>query len=439
MSQSKVSLFIAVMTQIAVGLGLLWFFAVLFGGGEGTAIFQKVNNWTVFAVGALLFGINTIFLRKERNLLFMICLNAGMILAGVWALRRVFSTESVWMTVGLGLILTLSQVSQLRWEAGRFRDQGMALQLQILILLSVCQIWLANQMGIEASQIPVMFFFCLLLLCALVISKISGIQAKKERKASLSRIGITAGVLVAGSTLAAGTAMAVEPVGNFFIGVYGHLRGILAAVVYGFGRIIQFFFTGSKVRLDEQAESSSSSGMETGDSTAGGVEFDLDIFRLFFHIIMIGLAVVLFIGLLRLLLRLTVGSRIRRVAGTKGSGEEQLPLWKTLLKEIRLWFDRTKAKMILRKHPDSIGALIVFLERRCRRNEALCRRPGETLRQFLNRLAVYEKEKEDEGGKEALLSALERLADAADRACYGKNGNILDSFPESQMIRTFSV
>ena len=188
-------------------------------------------------------------------------------------------------------------------------------------------------MGIEASQIPVpvMFFFCLLLLCALVISKISGIQAKKERKASLSRIGITAGVLVAGSTLAAGTAMAVEPVGNFFIGVYGHLRGILAAVVYGFGRIIQFFFTGSKVRLDEQAESSSSSGMETGDSTAGGVEFNLDIFRLFFHIIMIGLAVVLFIGLLRLLLRLTVGSRIRRVAGTKGSGEEQLPLWLSLI------------------------------------------------------------------------------------------------------------
>ena len=140
-----------------------------------------------------------------------------------------------------------------------------------------------------------------------------------------------------------------------------------------------------------------------------------------------------------------------------------------MLAEIRHWMRRTRAMWILQKHPDSIGALIVFLEKKCRNSELLCRRQGETLHEFLLRLTLYVEERErtseEKIGAErpetkntemkspepkspetkspetetSLAHGLRALIAAADRACYGRNGDLLQEFPESRKIRTFRV
>lgn len=471
MVYSKLSLFLAGLSQLVIGAGVLWFFAILFGGPENAGFFRGAACWVMVGFGALTFFVNDLLLRKDRSLLLLIGIDLLAAAAELLCLFRFFPDESRLLLVMLTVISVIGEFFQLRWETGHFRDETMALQLQVLALLAICQIWLASQLEIPASWAGPMFLFGMLLLCALVISKISGIPAEKRRRGfAVSRTGIVAAIMGTGAVLAILAAALAEPAGRFFIALYDHVKGIFAAMLYAFGTALGFFFSENRVRLDEQGQSSDAAADAGGGSMsadAGGG--DTDVFRILFHVVMIGLAIALLIGLLRILLGMVVGVKARGIQSRRGKAEDGEGFWKRMLAEIRHWMRRTRAMWILQKHPDSIGALIVFLEKKCRNSELLCRRQGETLHEFLLRLTLYVEERErtseEKIGAErpetkntemkspepkspetkspetetSLAHGLRALIAAADRACYGRNGDLLQEFPESRKIRTFRV
>lgn len=402
------ALFAAAVGQLTAVMGTLWAVIALFGGTKGAAVFDQVPPVVLWAALAVCFAALHLLLRKPRPLLCLIavCLVLAAAMAavlgkafvtgadgadGVSGADGAYSDILAGVVVGcFGAALMITMLFQLRWETGRFKDSTLLVQMQILLLIGVCQIWLADQLEIETTWIFPSFGAAALVLCGALVSKTSGLKDEKTGKGGPLRRGLLMGGAVAGcgltAILAAGLA---EPVGSAIASGYGAAKGILSWLLTGLGKILGFLFTRNKVRLDEAAQSGGDDGTAAAGQMMAESGGDGDFFRTVFHIIILALLAFLAFVIVRALLRLAVGAGRRAVQKRGRTIEKDGTLRERIMDWIKNLKQTLRAKRILRRHPDSVAALLVELEARCRRDSDLMRRPGETARQFLTRLAEF--------------------------------------------------
>jgi len=436
------SLLMAALAQVTLVLGFSWSALALFGAGH---LLTQVPPAAALGAAAASFACLQLLLRNRRPLLVLLAADVVLAALSVWSLCRIFGLEEAAAAAGLGagwctavrvLLcggILLALFSQLKWTAGKFDDGTMMLQLQILLLSGAMQIWMADQLELEPGWAAATFLMAAGLLAGQVAAKTSGLHGgtggrKNGLSAFLGRSGPVAAAL-AFCGLAVGSAVAfAEPVGQAVSRGYDMAEGLITGIMMLVAKVLRFLFLRNRTRVDEDMSYSGSTG--TGDMEYVPVEeHNLDIFRILFHIICIALILIVVVALVRLLLQVTIGKGIslarKRSSRTvqDGTFREQI---QAMVRELR---QRFHAWSLLRRNPSSIAAMIVWLERETGRSEELRRRPGETLRVFLLRLA--------DGSEDAAASALRALADEADLACYSRDGRLMADFAGGGILREY--
>ncbi len=420
------SLLAACLGRITLAEGFLWTVMALFGGQEQVALLQP---GPVLAAGAAGFLLNHLLLRKDRSLLLMILLNLVLAAAGGWLAGA--RSAAAGICAGIGLALGL--FSLLYWEIRQFRDEAMMIQFQILLVAAVWELWFSGQLDVRSEWIPVTFLMAGANLGGITVSKISGLSSAADtgRRGLPGKVGLAAAVVLLCGLICGGALLLAEPVGAAVSSGYGAAEGVLRTVLMGFAAAVAFLFRGKKIRVDGSMTEAGNGAGEAGmfDAADGG---GLDFFLILFYCAIGAVLIMLLVTLIRALVQITVGAARR--TGRKRSAWEAAD--GTLRERIWAFFQEVKqlihARKLLRQNPSSVAALLVFLEAKCVRNRQLRRQPGETVRSFLCRLADYAEGKQP-GMREILLG----LADRADMACYGRDGNLLLPCEESEAIRSF--
>ncbi len=420
------SLLAACLGRITLAEGFLWTMTALFAGQETASALLPA---AVLSAGAAGFLVNHLLLHRDRPLLLLLVVNVILAALGGWFTAG--SLVSVGICAGVGLALGL--FSQLYWEIRQFRDETLIVQMQILLVAGVWQLWFSGQLGVDSDWIPVTFLAAGLQLMGSAISKISGLSSADHGRGRGigGKAGLLAAVIGAGAVICGGAAVLAEPVGMAVRSGYGAVEGILRTILTVFAAVAAFLFRGKKIRLDGStaADGGIGEGADMLESAGGG---NFDFFRILFYGAVGAILLMLVVTLIRALLQITVGAVHR--TGRKRSAWEAAD--GMLRERIRAFFREVKqqihARKLLRQNPSSVAALLVFLEAKCARDRQLRRQPGETVRGFLCRLADCAEETQP-GMREILLG----LADRADMACYGRDGNLLLPCEESEAIRSF--
>ena len=458
----------AVLAQFTAAMGVFWMVIALFGGSETAAQFDLAPPPVMWAAMMVCFAALHWILKKGRPLLLVLGACLLVTAAVSLSMKAFFQVESPVMAWLYGAGLLFGLFFQARWEVGRFKDETLILQLQLLLLLGICQLWLAGQLHISSGWITAVFAAAAVVLCGVAVSKASGIKTEGGRKTGMTgrRTGMIAAVLALCAMVGVFAAALAKPIGNAMAAVYSHTEGGLLWLLNGVGKVLGFLFSGNRVRVDETVQSGAEIGGIDGGAMAAGSGGGGDVFHILLRVVLIAMLAVLVTMFLRFFLQTTIGAG-RAMVQKRGSRiERDGTLWQRMAAFVCEVRQQLRAREILRRNPDSVAALLVWLEIRCRRNPDLQRRSGETVRGFLTRLAdqldIQAEEPqasqlgaqaeesqtgqldgpaEDQGSHissrkpDDLFQALYHLADAADAACYSQKGNWLAAFPESDTIR----
>lgn len=420
------SLLAACLGQITLAEGVLWTMLALFAGQETALLLQP---GMILASGSAGFLANHLLLRRDRSLLVMILLNLVLAAAGCWILAAGSVAAMVCISIGLALGL----FSLLRWEIGRFRDETMMLQMQILLVIGAWELWFAGQIAVSSAWISVTFVIAVLQLAGILVSKVSGLNSAVSRRGNfLQKVGPAAGLAGVCALVFAGALILTEPFGQAVSSGYAAAEGLLQTMLAAVASVIIFLFRGKKIRADVSAEGGGSGEEFLEMEEMAGAGEGLDLFLLMFYGAVGAVFLMLLVMLLRTLFQIAVrtGRRpVRKAAGWTESDGTALERIRSFFRELR---QRIHAWKLLRQNPSSVAALLVFLEAKCARSEQFRRRPGETVRGFLCRLADSA-EAQQPGMRDVLLG----MADAADRACYSREGDLLLPLEESEAIRSF--
>ena len=427
------SMLMAVWAQITLVLGFSWSVMALLGAGH---LLSQVPPAAVLASAAAGFALVQLLLRNRRPLLLLIGVDVAAAAAIVMGLCRIYGAESGAVKLVMSAAVLLGLLSQLKWTAGRFTDSALMVLIQVLLVSGLLQIWMADQLACRADWAVATFLMTAGLLVGITIFKLSGLRGiDAGKKSGLGILALPAAGAVAFCGLIAGAAaIFAEPAGKIISRGYNLAEAVLTALMNVIGNVIKFLFLRNRIRLDESAVSAVDGGGESLEYVPS-VERDLDFFRILFHAVCILLLLILVAAVIRMLLQITIGKGIGLVRRHSSRIEQDGTFMERLKAAIRRMRQHIRARKILRRNPDSVAAMIVWLENRTNGSEELRRKTGETLRAFLLRLAA-QTDGTDAAGKSA-SDALHHLADAADRACYSKDGVLLADFAESGILREY--
>lgn len=350
-----------------------------------------------------------LFLQKPRNMLLAAVVNLVFALAAA----LISGSGHPFAVCCHLLLLGLTFFFLIRKEMKGLQDNTLIIQFQAMAAAAAWQIWIGGQLDLSLPWIPWTFAGMALLILAMLNSKTSGLRSSDTGSGKISALAVflllgTAGVLAV---------FLAEPAGHAAEKVILFFAGGAEIMLTGLVRLLQMLpkGKGGGAAADSSDMLQQMAGGEDGMGTTGGGA--AQIILLLLVICMAGATVYGLIHLIRHLAGRRTGTPVKAMTGS--------------LKSVNLHIGRTlKGYWILLRHPDSIAALLVRLERQCARKRGLRRRQDETVREFLIRLAEQADASQQEGAE-----ALRRLAEGADFACYGKEGRLLEFWEDSEIIR----
>ena len=422
----------ACLARLVITESIYWTGVGLF---SGAAYSELCPLWILLSAFCGM-AVNHVLLRGRRNLLGMLVLNlflaaAGALAAG-WLCGMKPQTAELAAAWAAGTFLGLGCCffSQIGWLTGRFKENRLMVQLQILLVLLAWQLWFSGQMNLSSRWPAYTVAMCVLLAAASVRDKISGLRVADETGWQNGRPAVLLVSSLLLASAAAGAFLLAQPVGLAVESSFDTAGAVFRTLLEIFVSVILFFYGGNRMQVDSSGTvSDAAGGLEILEQHSGG---NADIFLFLFYGAVLALAGMLVWTFLQFLRRLAIGN-IHRVSGQRNRRQKQngsfLQQLRWMVQEIR---QHWHARCVFRQNPSSIAALVVWLEARCSRQEVLCRKEGETLYQFLNRLADSVPEQEETS------AALRNLAIQADQACYGREKNLLAAFAEADKIREFA-
>ncbi len=351
--------------QVSLFMGGFWILAALFGGKAGAALFELTPPLLMWVAVVLSFIILRLLLRRDRSLLLVLAIEAALTGGMLWFIEAVYHVGNplIHGLYGIGLIGVM--LLQLRWQVKRLGDNTLVFQLQLLLLIALCQIWLAGELEIGSNWLGFIFGTVAVVLWGLLLSKSSGLRKAEDpdqsRPSGLGGMGLGLVAAAGCGTVLIGAAVFTQPIGKAVAASYDYVKGGFMWLMTGIAKVLGFLFTRNQVRLDEGAASG------TGESGAGAGELaaetagDSNLFRTMFHVIVIGLVILLAVSLIRLLLNITVGAYQSAGNKRKRRLEQDGNLWERLAAAFGRMQQRVRSWWILRRHPDSIEALLVWL------------------------------------------------------------------------------
>ncbi len=425
--RSTFSLLAATVAQMVTVADFLWMGVALFGGNQYTERFCQISPQYLIGAVVLSFVITHLLLQQGRMALLIVLVNLAFDGLTLLAIRCYFNVDEPTFFVLWAVMLVLVQFFQIKWEIGRFQDSTIMLIMQVLFVMVISQIWAGEQLEMSSPWLSWSYGAILVLLLGALTSKLTGLEAGgRAGRGREAKVGLMAAV---GAIVGVATGLVgwlVKPVGNGIILIYQYTKGILAAACTIIGKIIKMLLAGGSSSIQsETSVTNASDEVEILENIGAG--FDGNIFRIIFEGVMLLLAIAALICVVRLLMTMTIGGKIKKKMG-KGRLLDEESLWQQLQRYFARLRMHLRTMWILKRHRDSVAASLLMIERRCRGHRTLGRGEGETVREFLSRLALAEGLQQEE--QEAVLL----LADATDTAFYSSTANLLMPFPQHRLI-----
>lgn len=373
----------------------------------------------LLAYAPLVYGIDRLFLRRERSLLAAVLLNGALwaTLTGsvcVWEWQN--GVAALVVAAAFSLCVT---VRGARLAAEGIRLHSLILTLDLTALLLV--LFTAYLSAIEES------YLWALPIAAGFAASVLGMTA--------NRIGRPLGgrewCLIAGAFLLITLAVlllvgvAAAPVGQGLVTLWNLLvSGVnfLLALLWRFLLFLASLFPDSTYE-DLPADSAFSMPELGEEETMAQAN---PVLQVVFFVLMAIVLAGLLVWLLRQLSRLRVGGQSGR-ARTSRHVKTRPSLWRALKKLISFWLQQLRILHFLRRHRDQPAGLYFILVRRCRMGP-WHKRPGETPREFLTRLRGCACD------DCALEQALQDLIPLVDQVLYAPLSSPAP-FPQSALIR----
>ena len=416
----------AALARTSLAVSVLWVLMALFSG-QGNFITHPM--WLVWIVSVLLFALNELMLKKERSMLFVIAADIVACIALTWIVYGFLSSDGPVVGFFMGMCAFIGAASQLFWYQRGFNDGELIMQMQFLLLGLLLQLAVAELMNKDAAWAGMTVLIIAALMLTNIFSRYSGISVEQNGMSTGLRAAVTCiavvvllGIIGAAAYILAGPVSEIALLG-FEAGAAAG-RGLMTAIGY-----IYIFLTGifnsSKV---------SSPGNTGADAGGGNVYFgqatgDLDFVKVVFALILIVFIVVILIVLLdslRKTMLSKMGGSIRRMNvqnNKKGFFGKWKEFFAGMVRKLRI-------KWMIMKHPGSVAALLIKLEKKCFKNNLFRKQEGETAREFIMRVSELTDDKE-------FSDILAVFADEVDAAFYGRETNYLREFTQhKKMLKT---
>lgn len=359
---------------------------------------------TLLLFAPLVYGVNRLFVRRERTLRGVFFLNvllgAAYLAAYLW-----FETWKGPATLIFAVLFTAWVVGSGGWLAFHpigLREALLYLDASILTLVIFTAYTAATGTPLVWS-VPVLCGFAAAMLSVSVCraGHSLGGRSLAVLAAAFGGIFLVMCLLVA---------VAAAPAGEGLVALWGFLTGVVRAVLDAAYRLLLAF-----AALFPEPETST--GQPLWDASGN---FDLEqgqqegdpAFALVFIVLQLALLAGLVIWVLAQLGKIKLGKGT--VKGEKPAQRRTRPsLWRALRTLFGSWAEFAQLRIFLWKNRSTPRGLYFFLVHRCRMGPWR-KRPGETPREFLLRLAQSAQD------QPKLAGALEELAREVDAALYGR-------------------
>lgn len=349
----------------------------------------------------LVFLLNRLFLRRERSLLALGGVNIALCgcMVGAYLLLERWQGIAYFAFVAIFL-------AWLTFRGCRTAMQGASLRGTLLTLDAAFVLLVAFVCYSSATALaPLWSIPAVGGLCATIIS---AVILRSSHSPGVKGWLAVAGAFALLFALLWVVTGAAAPAGQGLVAVWSLIAAGFNAVK---GMVLRFFLF--LLSLLPDAEPGEMDWLEQGEAIIiedtpqqeGSPVFGIVVFVLFAVVLAVGL-----VWLLRQLSRIRLRS-VGKVQTTALPRRERMNLLPALLRLLRSWYAGVKLRLLLWQGQNTPDGLYFLLVHRCRR-APWHKRPGETPRQFLDRLC------EAAGGDEALSRALTDLARETDIALY---------------------
>lgn len=415
----------AMIARTTLAASVIWCLAALFSG-QGNFITHGM--WLSWIACAGLFLLNQMLLKKERTALVFVAADIIGCVVMVSTVYTVFSNDGPVITFFMGICVFIGAMSHVMWIYRGFSDHELTVQIQFLALSAGLQMATGELMMKEAAWAGMTVAVIVLLLIATAMSKHSGIKEKAGRLGTgLKSAGLCIIITVIMVIIAIAAYGAAVPASNIISFICDILVKAAKAVMTAIGHIYIFLtsiFSSSEVSAPPGGGSSGGGGEYWGEAS-GNLDFVKVVFAGIILVFIAVMLVALLDSLRRMLMKKAGGSV---VGGTAEKHSESI--LKRLKMFVRAVLRHLKITFVLIRHPHSMAALLIKLERKCRKNSLFRRSNGETAREFIMRAAKL-------CGNDELRDVLNVFADEVDAAFYGREKNYLKEFSQhKKMLKT---
>ncbi len=389
--------FHAAAAQLTLGCMLASFYYLMVLQGDGVGWFFPA---VLLPGGPVLYLLDRLFLRKPRSMLALVGLNAGLaaaLCAASCALDGWFGF-STFIFVAAFVLILCGKGAAFALKPPTIKDLLLLLDGSLVLLVVV-----AAFLSLTGQPL----YYGIPGICGAAAALLNVVVIRGSRPLG-TREGLFLGgafaAVFGGMTLLTGAA---APLGRGLAALWNGLGELIGAVFNALYRLL-LYLTPPAPEYTEEAQSAAASlpAAEEAPPTEPSPLVNAILLAI------VGLAVVAgALWLLRGLSRWKLGGR--KAAAAAAPARRSRPAFGEALRALLArWRTALRTRRWLRRHRDTPAGVYFLLERRCRRSP-WHKRPGETPRQFLTRLAGYARDDEQ------LCADLARLIPAADAALYG--------------------
>lgn len=406
----------SVMMQLSLACCICTLLCITMEAGDTLGLYYPL---ILIPYAPILYGINCLFLRKERTLQSLFLLNAVFCVALLVSIPVFNGWKSL-----LSFLVTIVLCVWPTLKAAQYAQKPPALHEMILSLDASMVLLLLFAAYAAATEVPMFRAIPAVLGCA--VSILGVISRRMNRSMGPREWGLVSliflGIFAAMWLL---VSFAAAPAGEGLVSLWHGLVRLATTLIQWLWHVLELLLIWLIPETDpgELPLMPPAEGIPGVDSMTEELN---PLIALVPILLMAALVIALVIWLLVKLGRVRIGG-IKTQKTTVRQSRQRISLREALTRLLRSIAARIRLQVFLWRNRNTPQGVFYLLEQRCRKGPWR-RQTGETPREFLRRLQGYSAEKPD------LFAALDALIPAVDRALYASSQE-RTIFSEARLIR----
>lgn len=423
---SKITACLGITTMSA---GSVWFFAAFMQAEKPVLTAYLPVIWITELAVCI---VNILILRKERPLWVPAAADIAITAALYGIVNYAVYGDSLKISILIVVCILTGTLMQVYWELRGYSDETLVHISQLILAEAAVQFAAAEYLDIRPVWPMWTTGLALLCLFGALSVKHTGLESSGSDSEKSGRFFPSVGSAVIVFFTAMTALLAAKPVGQAIRWLVNLAAEAVKSVLREIYNVLAWLSDMMKPEMVGGLEDEYGFGNSEQWEEPEYGELDPEMAKLIFILILIAIAAVFLHSIWKLLSKKGRARKTAIKASSEDTGRKEgiILRVKALLQELTI---SIRTRILLARHPASMAALLMKLEKAVYLNPSLRRKKGETAREFISRLSVQM----EKAGNEESAHLLAAFADELDAAFYGRERNILREFSQhKKMLKT---